>query len=344
MKIIKKILGTAVFLGIGIVLFVHVSYLLRPISNDFFRNKFTGFYAEEEQSLDIVAIGSSALYRYLNTPYLWENFEITSYNLATASQSIFAIEDLIDEINKTQSPKLLIIETRKFFGSENKNVNSERFPMVYNNMKYSWNRFQLINSLIDDWSDRLTAYFDIITYHDSWEELSPENLKYIDNEEEHALKGWNNISSVTELDPIDTDYSEEKLAIPEEAEDALISIMEKCKKENIQVLFVSTPYAIPEDRQKMNNYMAELIEKNGFYFLDCNKYTEDMGLDYKKDFYNSKHANLWGSEKVTQFIGEYIQENYSISTEHTQEITDDWNDMLETYNAEIEELKATEMR
>ena len=47
------------------------TYVLRPLDRDFFRTKLTGFYAEEDESLDIVGLGSSALYRYVNAPLLW---------------------------------------------------------------------------------------------------------------------------------------------------------------------------------------------------------------------------------------------------------------------------------
>lgn len=340
MKLVKKILGTVIFLGIGLVLFAAVSYLLRPITRDFYRGEVTGFYAEEEESLDIVAVGSSALYRYLNTPCLWREFGITSYNISTPSQSNFLIEDLIDEVEKTQSPQLIIIETRKFILAQSKSQDSFRFELVYNNMKYSWNRVELINSLIDTWSERINAYFDIITYHDSWEELSYENLSYIDNENDHKLKGWRNIAAVKKLKEPKIDISGESMPILEASEEALIQLMDKCKEENIAVLFVATPWKIDAENQLKNKYVGELIEANGFQFLDCNLYLEEIGLDFSKDFYNKNHTNMIGAEKVTEFIGNYVLENYDINTDHSEEVTADWNNMLETYNVVAEEVRA----
>lgn len=339
MERLKKIFGTLVFFAIGIVLFVAVSYTLRPATNDFFRKEVTGFYAEKEDSLDIVALGSSALYRYFNNPYLWSECGYTSYNLATPSQSVFLAENLIDEIYKTQSPDLIVIETRKFLGTEEKSDNAWRFPMVYDNMKYSGNRIQAINAVEDDWNKRVEAYFDIISYHDTWEDFTYENLEYADNEASQELKGWLISPDVVEIEEPEILKSDEAEPIPEAAEEALVSIMEKCKEENIQVLFVATPWDIPKGRQKRNRYLEELIEENGFRFLDCNQYQEEIGLDYTKDFYNAKHTNLDGSEKVTKFIGEYIQENYDINTEHSDKVTEDWNNTLNKYIVEAADAK-----
>lgn len=340
MKRLKKIIGTVIFFAIGIVLFVAVSYMLRPVTNDFFRKQVTGFYAEEEDSLDIVTLGSSAIYRYFNNPYLWSEYGMTSYNLATPVQSIFFTEDLIDEVKKTQSPDLIVIEIRKFAGTKEVSRNSERFPLVYNNLKYSWNRIELINSTVDDWSERFNAYFDIVSYHDTWEDFSSENLKYIDNENKHELKGWKPVSEVEEIEePVMLDGDEE-LAIPEVSEEALIGILEKCKEENIEVLFVATPWGISEQHQLKNRYMGKLIEEYGFNFLDCNLYQEEIGLDYEKDFYNNNHTNLDGSEKVTKFLGKYIQENYDINTEHSEKVTEEWDKALSKYIIEAAEAKA----
>lgn len=339
-KVFKKILGTVIFLLIGIVLFVHISYLLRPTNNAFFRSEFTGFYGEEEDSLDIVSIGSSALYRYLDSPYLWKEYGLTSYNVGTPSQSCFFVEDLIDEIHKTQHPQLIIVETRRFLSPKSKSVNSDRFCMVHDNMKYSWNRIQLINSVMDSWKDRINAYFDIITYHDSWEELSYDTLEYIDNEKSHKYKGWKFADEVQAVEAPEIISGDETVAIPEIAEEALVSLMEKCQKEDIQVLFVATPWQIDTERQMKNNYIGNLVEEYGFQFLDCNQYLDEIGLDFERDFYNPKHTNLVGAEKVTEFIGNYIEENYDLNIEHTQAVTDDWNHMLEEYDVKAEEVKA----
>ena len=127
MEAFKKIFGTVAFWGIGILLFCGISYVMRPLDDNFFRKEIAGFYAEEDESLDIVCTGGSALYYYFNNFLLWEEQNLTSYNFATSSQSNFMIEQMIDEIEKTQSPQLYIVETRKFILAEEKD---ERFSGI----------------------------------------------------------------------------------------------------------------------------------------------------------------------------------------------------------------------
>lgn len=182
---VKRIIGTVLFFTIGIYLFSRVSYVLRPTVADFQRDDVTGFYAEEEDSLDVVVMGSSSAYRYFNSMTLWEEYGIASYNFTTPGQSCFIYEYLIDEALKTQDPEVIVIEVRRFTKCKDKAQGEGRWPLIVNNMKYSWNRMKLITYLYDDWSKRMNNYFDILQYHDNWEQVTLDNFEYIDNSRMH---------------------------------------------------------------------------------------------------------------------------------------------------------------
>ena len=168
-KQIKYIFGTAVFLAIAAVLLTLTTYVMRPTDKDFFRARVAGFYAEDRDSLDVVGFGSSALYRYLNSPLLWKQQGITSYGIATAAQPVYVIPSLIDEVEKTQSPQLYIIETRRFTDTDNEVIKENRLRQIADNMKVSWNRFKMVTELTEGFEDRLSYGFDLIKYHGNWE-------------------------------------------------------------------------------------------------------------------------------------------------------------------------------
>lgn len=337
MKKFKTLVATAVFLVIGVVLLIVTSYMLRPTDKNFFRARVTGFYAEEKDSLDIIAFGSSAIYRYLDNPYLWEQQGYTSYSLATAGQPIFVLEHLIEEAEKSQSPQLLVIETRKFAFTDDDEINESRLRLVTDNMKHSWNRISLINKTVPKWEDRLTYYFDLALYHENWENLSDKSLKYADNEKPNLLKGWSHVGRNKHLETPDVADITEESPISETSEKELLHIIEICKKKNIEVLFVATPWEITEVTHKKDNYIKRIVEENGCRFLDGNVYLDEIGLDYDVDFYNEKHTNSIGARKFTKFLGEYIRENYDIQSEHSQAVIDSWEKAVEEDNQQYEE-------
>lgn len=74
--------------------------------------------------MDVVVVGGSGVYRYVNNPHLWRSEGITSYNLGFSSLSIYLVEDLIDELSKTQSPEEVIVDARKFLSTETEEIDA----------------------------------------------------------------------------------------------------------------------------------------------------------------------------------------------------------------------------
>ena len=307
-KQIKYIFGTAVFLAIAAVLLTLTTYVMRPTDKDFFRARVAGFYAEDRDSLDVVGFGSSALYRYLNSPLLWKQQGITSYGIATAAQPVYVIPSLIDEVEKTQSPQLYIIETRRFTDTDNEVIKENRLRQIADNMKVSWNRFKMVTELTEGFEDRLS----------------------------YGLKGWSVNSRHKILSYLDVKDITGEIPITEKSEKELREIIEKCKKENIQVLFVATPWQVTEEEQQKDNYIKRIVEEAGFRFLDGNYYAEEMGLEYNVDFYNPKHTNAIGAAKFTTYLGNYIREHYDIKTDHSEEVAASWDKAAEKEEKEYE--------
>ena len=332
MKKAKKVAGLILFLGMGFVMFIMISYVLRPRIDGSNRKYFTGIYEAEKDSLDVVTLGSSAMYRYFNNPVLWEEYGLTSYNLATSDQPIEVLENLVDEVCKTQSPQLFVVETRQFLIPENDDGEIDQVALrrVTDNMNYSWNRVDLINKTIKDWPTRATYYFDIIYYHDNWELFDSKALDYVDNKDLHWLNGWRNVLTVNEVALPQNEGISERAKVSQTSEAVLRSFLEKCKKEEINVLFVATPWKISNQEMQQNNYIGDIIRESGFHFLDCNLVYDEIGLDPKTDFYNNRHTNVWGSQKFTRYVAQYIEDNYEMKVSHTDTVVEKWNKLLKS--------------
>lgn len=358
---LKNIVGTLLFLTGALVMLISISYVLRPTDNGTGRWRFAGFYGEEKDTIDVVTIGSSAMYRYFNNPIFWENYNLTSYNLCSAAQPVEIIGDLIEEARKEQNPQLFVVETRRFVKyddlrktkdkqeleeededelseNETEGVQNIELRRVTDNMKYSWNRFEMIEQNVGgDWQERLDYHLDIIRYHSNWENLSDMNaLKYYKNSKVNVKKGWSNNFIVKPKNPIGVLENREPLPIGKEAEEQLIKLLEKCRKEQINVVFVSTPWVANEEQRRRNIYLGELIESYGFRFYDGNEHIEEAGIDYATDFYNGAHVNVWGSEKFTRTFGKYLVENYNLETVHEKNVIKSWDECVVAYYKALE--------
>ena len=338
MKLLKRMIVIIVFIISFGAVFVPLSYSLRPLTeeNKETRDRAVGFYAEPDDSLDVVVLGSSSMFRYINNLELWENEGLTSYNFAFPGCSIFYMEELIDEVHKTQNSEVILVDARRFQLTKTKKINAVNMQRVYHNIKYSANRCRLKNKSYSDWGDRVTHYFDIIIYHENWEKFTFDNLSYMTNEKVHEWKGFNLINVVTPIDAIDVSNVKGKKAIIKASENALRSLLEKCQKENIQIVFVATPFEVSKTQQRKSNYVRDIVEEYGFDYLDMNVDVDRLGLDYNNDFYDKRHVNVFGSEKVTKYIGDYLVEHYDFDKEHEEEVVESWNAVLDKYYKEIE--------
>lgn len=340
-KSLKQLIGSVIFVCGAIVMFIGISYVLRPLDMGN-RTALSGFYAEEDHTLDIVTLGSSGAYRFINNPLLWKEYGITSYNLATGNQQAYMHEMLVNEIMKTQTPDLIIVETRPYvlYNDEPKEMEI-RFRRVSDYMNYSLDRIKYINEFTDDPTLRFNLYFDIMFYHGEWEKFDLTKLVNADNNEKLDLKGWQgNFSRVPQNPPLTMENPAFE-AINENNERELYEMIEYCEQRGIQLVFVATPWQMTESRIARYRYLEDILAKKGYALLNCNDHVEEIGLDYNTDFGDPKHTNTYGAEKVTRFIADYIVENYELDLTHTKRTKKEWDKVWQVY---CEEKVAAEQK
>ncbi|MDE7016363.1 MAG: hypothetical protein K2P65_02145, partial [Lachnospiraceae bacterium] len=83
---IKKFIAFLVFLLLIWEVFIHCTYLFRDTYRAG-RQNLVGFYSEKEDSLDVVLIGASSVYRYWDCMYAWKGYGIASYDYSVGSMS-----------------------------------------------------------------------------------------------------------------------------------------------------------------------------------------------------------------------------------------------------------------
>ena len=72
--------------------------------------KVEGFYAEEENSLDFVFVGSSQMFTTVVPAVLWEEYGMTSYDFGANEQPMYLSYYYIKEALKYQNPKAIVLE------------------------------------------------------------------------------------------------------------------------------------------------------------------------------------------------------------------------------------------
>ena len=336
----KQILKITAFIALFIWLLISVTYVLRM--NGDVKDRFTGFYALKKDSVDTVIIGSSPVYPCYSAPKIWGETGNPTYLISTNMQRPISDVYLVKEIEKTQSPKLYVFEMRMYTArEEDLTSNMAHTREVTDNLKYSLNRVQAINAMVDDPSERLSYYFDIFKYHSNWKtlflwsQLRDFTYSYPDDMEGYVFANEvgpttaPDVSDVTEATPIDDTQDK-----------CLTELLEYLKANNLNALFIVTPYEIDEEKKANYNYIEGVVNGYGYNFLDMNDYYSEIGIDFGTDYGDyGNHTNALGSEKVTAFFEKYLQDNYDFEDKRGNESYKAFDDSYQLYLAELENQK-----
>ncbi len=327
-NLIKSIVFSVIFL----FLIVSLSYIMR--TNGDTKDRFSGFYAEKKNTIDVLMIGSSTVGTSFIPAYLWGNYGFTSYPLSSNSQRPKAIKYIIDEGLKYQDPSLVVIEMRTFIMEDSYFSSDEgHIREIVDNMKYSTGRIRSINALTEEFDDKTPFYLDLIKYHSNWGILmNPEEWKKYDFVEKNPDKGFVYLYEDESFkdDTIDV-YTEARLPLPSEQEAVLRDLLGYLTENDIPALFVVSPREKMEGYEEMMNYAGDIITQAGFDFLDLNFMNKETDIKYSHDFNDGAHTNIWGAVKASKVLGQHIKDNYDVSRQHDDQTVKDWDEAYDRF-------------
>lgn len=182
----------------------------------------------------------------------------------------------------------------------------------------------------------LDYYVPILKYHNriTAGNLTPKDifLWRSKNKVKGYVIGPKTLTSKAQKKPV---YSDERAALAPETEQTLNELLDYCDSlgDDKQVLFVLSPYSMKDGEAEKFNTAADIVQSRGYDILNCNQpeIAKEIGLDWKTDFYNSKHVNYMGAEKYTRYLAEYISDNYDMPDRRGDEKYESWSDAYEHY-------------
>lgn len=325
------VLKCAAFLLLLALVFHLVSSLLR---NKNYASASAAFYEEPKDSLDVLLMGSSHMLNAVAPMQLWEEYGIASNNLAQNGQVLPVTYYHLQEALRFQRPKLIVLDIYKAI-QDSLIDSTASLHYTLDNMTFGLPKLRAVFDLLPQ-GERMEFLLDIIPYHSRWKELSQTDFAPVDTTE----KGAQALFATTPL-PDFTVMSADVTAEPVEvALQYLEKIVELCREEGVELLFVAVPFATPEDddmsRQEVVNGMAAYAGAWGVPFVNMMHHTKEMGFDYATDMADVFHANWRGMGKITTWLGCYLMEHYSLPDRRGEDSYQDWNAALEDYHAYLE--------
>ncbi len=326
----------------------------RPYSGDTYNyDGWQYYYSEDDNSLNVVAVGSSAMYRFWMPPLAYEEQGFTSINLGHSYQLFSALPYIIEELTKTQDPDLVMIEVRSLLNERQAvidntedgqpDLQSWKLDVIASGMNYSSTRFNLIHDLyVDIEGDcELNWYIPVLKHHSLSYSVPITSSFSRATEQKHKYKTSSTYAYVAPIE----DYSNKKELYGEyvltDADKALIdSVIAAGEKYGVDIFFVSTPYTLTRERGSLQLSLQMYMEEKGYDYLDLNDCFDEIGLDPKTDYKDLIHTNVVGAEKVTSYLAKYIADNYVLDNVIlTEAQIKEWETACKAYNRYSAALK-----
>lgn len=336
-RVMKNILRATAFVLAFFVAIVSVCNILDfKYLDSVFKMKM--FYEQEDNTVDVLVLGSSHAYQGINTAVLWKEYGIAAYDLGGAAQPIWNTYYYLVEALKTQTPKAIILDVYTLHYSTDYSEESFAIKNTYG-MKWSDTKMEAIHNSFDVSQSGMQFYFPILQYHSRYSDLNKidfypyqANKQMYDNH-----KGFYCYFYAIAIDEPDLSAVTYKNELTEKNNEYYTKILDLAKERNIPVLVTALPFAAENYHQGFFNSAKEIADTYGFEFYNfLTDYKAAAALDYSTDFSDKQHLNYLGGEKITNFFGKILSEKYAVPDRRGDSVYESWEADADVYYKQVE--------
>lgn len=281
------------------------------------------FYKLEENTVDVLFVGSSHVYYSVNTCQLYDDYGIASYLLASPGQPIWISYYFLEEALKTQSPELVVFDVCTLYRKESE-IGTASLPSLIS-MKPSarkWKAIRAVNAQ-GQLLDSVGAFFAFPYYHTRYVQSKKQEQRY------HGYKPEFHVISKSELEkwqnPDRSDF-DQLAPVSEQTENYLRKMIKLCKENGIRMLLVNSPYLNQtKEKQMAYNYVFQIAREYGVPYIDSNR-VKEMQIDFAADLFEPSHLNYYGALKYTKYLAEWFEKHYEIPDRRNDDRYENWEE------------------
>lgn len=287
---------------------------------------YTNFYDMEENTIDVLFLGSSISATSYIPQELYNRYGITSYNLGSEKQSPVISYFWLKEALRYQQPKVLVLDGYFFFKNNDDilNTNEVCIRRALDYMKWSSVKREAIQTIceLDDSQSLFSYYFPNIRYHTRWMELTEDDFLFLDMVKQYKHMGYAPLAGNCKADdyvPYGSEVTEEETDIMPLMKEYLDKILQLCEQNDISLVLTNVPILNP-DKGKFNA-IQKYADEHNLLFVDFNeeKIYREIDFNFSEDSYDTAHTNLWGAEKITDYIGKILANQYQIAGKYDEQ-------------------------
>lgn len=293
---------------LGIVVF-GASYALLPKIPDFY----------EEDHWDVVFFGTSQSYCTFN-PAVFDEYGLKTYNRARSQQPMDYTYYYVKDAFAVSDIDVVVLEIYGMVYEEGNVLHTETGvrDASLNDMRYSSVKVEAIKDCVPG-EHQWEYLFPLDKYHSNWEQLDYSSVggfleslltRTYKEESERGFWGWTASEACGYLTWEEVN-SEIRGDVWEENMEYLEGIYELCQQNDAELVLVRAPFPCLESTVQMTNTIGDWADEHGVTLINYMKLTDAIGLDFEVDSLDGgTHLNLYGANKVSQHLAEYLKEEY----------------------------------
>lgn len=283
------------------------------------------FKLTKEDKIDVLFLGSSHVINDVNPVVLYRDYGYTAYNMGghgSVLQSTYW--ELIEALNYCK-PKLVVVDAYmlekdvKYLddrdaGDDEINTAIEQLHLNMDVWPADRLKLAALKDLIKEPEMRTQFLSKFSIYHSRWQELDKNDFAaLVGKASKNNLLG-SEMRYLVDCDPaVYPDPLEDQLLTEHTVgQEYLMKIIDECQRDNIDVLVTFLPCSAETKDKAAAVKAGEIAAAYDVPYL--NLLNEDI-IDLYTDLNDHGHLNITGSEKTTDYLGEYLKANYEL-TDH----------------------------
>lgn len=286
-------------------------------------------YYDNYGNNDIIFYGDCEAYEVISPVTLWNDYGVTSYIRGSAQQLVWMSYYLMEETLKYEKPKVIVFSVCDMMyatpDSTSDDSNREAYNrMTLDGMRWSsskWNSIQeSMTSEEREKSGTWSYIFPLLRYHDRIFELTREDWTYLLKSQPVTDNGY--LMQVG-VKPVTGEFHGRPLAdysFGEKCWEYLEKIRKLCEDNGITLVLMKGPSLWPVWYDEYEAQIEGYANEHGLLYINLLEHLDEIGIDWQTDTYDGgMHINVFGVEKVTEYVGKILQEEYNLPDRHSEE-------------------------
>ncbi|MDR0859025.1 MAG: SGNH/GDSL hydrolase family protein [Oscillospiraceae bacterium] len=274
-------------------------------------------YYSETKNHEVIFIGDCEVYENFSPMTLFGEYGITSYIRGGAQQLIWQSYYLLEDTLRYETPEVVVFNVLAMQYGEPQSEAYNRLNL--DGMTLSASKLNAVNASLTKGEDALSYIFPILRYHERWQELTPDDLRYFVS---RKSAGHNGYLMRNEVKPVTIIPDGAKLANYDFAEVCRVYLDKMrvlCEENGIDFVLVKAPTIYPHWYDEWEAQIESYAETHGLLYVNFLEHIDDAGIDFAADTYDAGlHLNCSGAEKLSRYFGAILTEKFGLSDKRSE--------------------------